>query len=97
MEKSRRYNELLYLVSGTTPSPRAAHGAVCIENNKIVIYGGATGSGGLASDDLFHLDIREGYGVWNTINVVGKTPGRRYGHTLSYSKPYLVVFGGNIG
>ena len=26
-----------------------------------------------------------------------KTPGKRYGHTLSYSKPYLIVFGGNIG
>lgn len=31
------------------------------------------------------------------INVKDKTPGKRYGHTLSYSKPYLVVFGGNIG
>lgn len=26
-----------------------------------------------------------------------RTPGKRYGHTLAYSKPYLVVFGGNIG
>lgn len=62
-----------------------------------MIYGGATGSGGLASDDLFHLDIREGVGIWNVINVRDRTPGKRYGHTLSYSKPYLVVFGGNIG
>jgi len=51
----------------------------------------------LASDDLFHLDIRDGVGIWNVINVSHKTPGKRYGHTLSYSKPYLVVFGGNIG
>lgn len=63
----------------------------------MVIYGGATGSGGLASDDLFHLDIREGVGIWNVINVRDRTPGKRYGHTLSYSKPFLVVFGGNIG
>ena len=27
----------------------------------------------------------------------GTTPGRRYGHTLTFSKPYLVVFGGNTG
>ena len=38
------------LATGVSPAPRAAHGAVCIEPNKIVIYGGATGSGGLASD-----------------------------------------------
>jgi len=31
------------------------------------------------------------------VPVVGKTPGRRYGHILSYSKPYLLTFGGNTG
>ena len=79
------------------PSARAAHGSACIETNKIVIYGGATGSGGLASDDLYHLDLREGVGIWNVINVGSKTPGKRYGHSLSYSKPFLIVFGGNVG
>jgi hypothetical protein len=29
------------------------------------------------------------------VPVVGKTPGRRYGHTIVFSKPYLLVFGGN--
>jgi hypothetical protein len=62
-----------------------------------VIYGGATGSGGLASDELFHLDIKEGVGIWNTISCNNRTPGKRYGHTLTYSKPFLMVFGGNIG
>ncbi len=70
---------------------------MCIDTNKIIIYGGATGSGGLASDDLFHLDLKDGVGLWNTINVGHKTPGKRYGHTLSYSKPFLIVFGGNVG
>jgi protein phosphatase len=46
---------------------------------------------------LFHLDIKDGIGIWNVINVKDKTPGKRYGHTLSFSKPFLVVFGGNIG
>ena len=27
----------------------------------------------------------------------GTTPGKRYGHTMVYSKPYLVLFGGNSG
>ena len=29
--------------------------------------------------------------------VVGTTPGRRYGHTIAFCKPFLIVFGGNIG
>lgn len=67
--------------------------------NQIVIYGGATGGGSLASDDLFLLDMRgaEDTGNWTVVPVVSKTPGRRYGHTITYTKPYLVVFGGNTG
>ena len=55
--------------------------------------------GGLASDDLYLLDLKDGEekAVWNIVPVVGPTPGRRYGHTLVYAKPFLVVFGGNTG
>ena len=31
------------------------------------------------------------------VPVVGRTPSRRYGHTIVFSKPYLIVFGGNTG
>ena len=31
------------------------------------------------------------------VPVVGSTPGRRYGHSLVFSKPYLILFGGNTG
>jgi len=31
------------------------------------------------------------------VPVVGSTPGRRYGHTIVYSKPNLLVCGGNTG
>ena len=34
---------------------------------------------------------------WILVPVVGTTPGRRYGHTLVFCKPYLLVFGGNTG
>lgn len=80
-----------------SPAARAAHGAVCIEPNKIVIYVGPTGSAGLASYELFHLDLKDGVGIWNTIGVSQRTPGKRYGHTLTHSKPFIIVFGGNIG
>ena len=76
----------------------------------MVIYGGATGGstyiyiytsiyigGGLASDDLFLLDVRQGEenATWVIIPIVGQTPGRRYGHALVYFKPHLILFGGN--
>ena len=32
-----------------------------------------------------------------SVPVVGRTPGRRYGHTIIFCKPYLLVFGGNTG
>jgi protein phosphatase len=31
------------------------------------------------------------------VPVVGKTPGRRYGHTIVFSEPYLIMFGENTG
>jgi hypothetical protein len=45
------------------------------------------------------LDLKDGEekASWNIVPVVGPTPGRRYGHTLTYAKPFLVTFGGNTG
>jgi protein phosphatase len=66
---------------------------------QMVVYGGATGGGSLASDDLYLLDMRNGEEMaqWMIVPVVGSTPGRRYGHTIIFSKPHLLVFGGNTG
>ena len=65
----------------------------------MVVYGGATGGGSLASDDLYLLDMRNGedQAQWMIVPVVGSTPGRRYGHAIIFSKPQLLVFGGNTG
>ena len=53
----------------------------------------------LAGDELYHFDLKNGEeeATWNIIPLSGKTPGRRYGHTLCYLKPYVVIFGGNTG
>eukprot|EP01022_Parablepharisma_sp_SALTPOND_P026292 TRINITY_DN626_c0_g1_i2.p1 TRINITY_DN626_c0_g1~~TRINITY_DN626_c0_g1_i2.p1 ORF type:complete len:812 (-),score=35.03 TRINITY_DN626_c0_g1_i2:3904-6339(-) len=63
----------------------------------MVIYGGATGGGGLANEDLHLLDLRKGNEniSWIVIKVSGANPGKRYGHSLSFCKPYLVLFGGH--
>lgn len=84
---------------GITPAPRAAHASTSVDTLQMVVYGGATGGGSLASDDLYLLDLRNGEkkAQWMIVPVVGKTPGRRYGHTIIFSKPFLLVFGGNTG
>jgi diadenosine tetraphosphatase ApaH/serine/threonine PP2A family protein phosphatase len=66
---------------------------------QMVVYGGATGGGSLASDDLYLLDLRQGeeQAQWIIVPVVGPTPGRRYGHVITFCMPYLLVFGGNTG
>jgi protein phosphatase len=68
---------------------------------QMVVYGGATGGGALSSDDLYLLDVRsiekDGKFSWMTIPVQGATPGKRYGHSMVYSRPLLILFGGNNG
>ncbi|EGR27027.1 ser thr protein phosphatase family protein, putative [Ichthyophthirius multifiliis] len=85
---------------GVPPQNRAAHAAAAIDNNnKMVIFGGAIGGGGMADDNLYLLDLSQGQDKeqWITIPVYGSTPGRRYGHTMIFVKPFIVVYGGNTG
>eukprot|EP00931_Biecheleriopsis_adriatica_P020781 TRINITY_DN13787_c0_g1_i5.p1 TRINITY_DN13787_c0_g1~~TRINITY_DN13787_c0_g1_i5.p1 ORF type:complete len:835 (-),score=136.92 TRINITY_DN13787_c0_g1_i5:87-2591(-) len=83
---------------GNLPFARAAHAAACVDHSQMVVYGGATGGGGLSSDELFLLDIRnEERSQWMSVPVLGTSPGRRYGHTMTFNKPLLIVFGGNNG
>ena len=53
----------------------------------------------MASDDLYLLDLRNGdqSAQWMIVPVVGQTPGRRYGQSIVFSKPHIMVFAGNTG
>jgi protein phosphatase len=55
----------------------------------------------LADDELYLLRFKDDSdtdsGVWKKVPVTGKKPGARYGHSVVYFKPYIVVFGGNTG
>jgi protein phosphatase len=55
--------------------------------------------GGLASDTLHLLDLTNGEDncKWIVLPTTGPTPGKRYGHTMCYCKPYLILYGGNLG
>ncbi|CRG94858.1 protein phosphatase containing kelch-like domains, putative [Plasmodium gallinaceum] len=91
-------NKWKKLLTENTPTARAAHAAACVDEQQLVIYGGATGGGSLSLDDLYILDLRrEPRYSWMIVPTKGVTPGRRYGHVMVYSKPNLVVFGGNDG
>jgi len=86
----------LISVQGAAPAARAAHAAACVDVGQMVVYGGATGGGSLSSEDLHLLDVQQG-SQWMVVKVTGPTPGRRYGHSMTFIKPQLVVFGGNNG
>ena len=56
-------------------------------------------AGGLASDELFLLDLKNGdnKAEWLMVEVKNSpTPGKRYGHSLVYYKPFFILFGGNL-
>jgi protein phosphatase len=101
--KNNTWRKLVLAIDAQTssPSPRAAHCSCCVDAMQMVVYGGATGGGALSSDDLYLLDVRsiekDGKFSWMTIPVQGATPGKRYGHSMVYSRPLLILFGGNNG
>ena len=81
------------------PSPRAAHGATAVESNQMVIFGGAHSHGNLVDNDLYLLKmgITENVAKWVRVPVENAKPSSRYGHSMVFFKPYILVIGGNIG
>jgi protein phosphatase len=84
--------------SGDCPSARAAHAATCRDKDNLLVLGGANKNGGYASNELYILDLSQGAtkANWSIIPVGGIKPGRRYGHSMIYCKPNLIVFGGVV-
>lgn len=69
----------------------------CIDTNELLMFGGAFVGGTLAKEHLHHCKIQNDVAKWNEINVEGTKPSRRYGHTLKFNKPNLILFGGSTG
>eukprot|EP00923_Selenidium_pygospionis_P055023 GHVN01095953.1.p1 GENE.GHVN01095953.1~~GHVN01095953.1.p1 ORF type:complete len:840 (+),score=106.76 GHVN01095953.1:827-3346(+) len=85
------------LETENSPTARAAHAAAAVNLMQFCVFGGATGGGSLSSEELHLLDLRKPSLAWLSVPVAGLTPGRRYGHSMVYHKPNLIVFGGNDG
>eukprot|EP00915_Cephaloidophora_sp_WS-2016_P000693 GHVH01000901.1.p1 GENE.GHVH01000901.1~~GHVH01000901.1.p1 ORF type:complete len:840 (+),score=104.86 GHVH01000901.1:72-2591(+) len=84
--------------SENDPPPRAAHAACAVNDSKLVIYGGATGGGSLSPPDVHILDLNDlSHPSWQILPTSGPGPGCRYGHMMAYSKPNIIVIGGNNG
>ena len=81
------------------PTPRAAHSSTVVETNQLVIFGGAHSHGNLVDNDLYLLKLsqNESNGKWVKVPVNGEKPSSRYGHSMVFFKPYILVIGGNIG
>ncbi len=82
------------------PQARAAHGATSVENNQMVVFGGAHSHGNLVDNELYLLKLGniETNAKWIKVPVDPNTkPASRYGHQMIFFKPYILVIGGNIG
>jgi len=82
------------------PTARAAHAAACVDEQQMVVFGGTTGGARLSPDDLHLLELdlgTEDPPIWVVVPVVGRRPPARYGHSMVFKKPYLIVFGGSNG
>ena len=81
------------------PSPRAAHASTAVEANQLVIFGGAHSHGNLVDNELYLLKLssNETNGKWVKVPVKGERPSSRYGHSMVFFKPFILVTGGNMG
>lgn len=83
---------------GNFPHARAAHASAVVRENQLLFYGGSIGNGQYAQDDLWFLDIKNDEDAsWMKVPIDGTTPGPRYGHSMVYIMPLLVLFGGSSG
>ena len=87
------------ITNSNLPKERAAHAAACDNNYNMMIYGGSTSNGGLADNQVWVLSLDKNNnkkGEWKLYPTIGSNPGQRYGHSLSFIKPYFILFGGNV-
>ena len=78
------------------PHVRAAHASATVRENQVLYYGGSIGNGQYATDDLWFLDIKnQEEANWMQVPIEGPTPGPRYGHSMVYIYPNLILFGGS--
>ena len=81
------------------PCQRAAHSTVAVEPMEIMMFGGALVGGSIAKEQLYHMQIKEStlQASWSEVKTGPEKPKARYGHSLVFARPTLVLFGGSTG
>lgn len=51
----------------------------------------------MAPESLFLFRYQNEKANWSEVKTVGEKPARRYGHTITFSAPYVILFGGITG
>ena len=82
---------------GMVPFQRAAHATTKINTNEVIMFGGAHVDRKMSENKLYHLKVSNYVGNWSEVKTNGQRPSSRYGHTLTFQKPYLILFGGSTG
>ena len=84
---------------GEIPDKRALHSCASIGEYYLSLFGGYGIDSQLTEPNLYILDLSYGLNepIWYKMECEGNIPCKRYGHSMIYNKPYLVLFGGNDG
>ena len=91
------------ITTGTPPNPRGGHSAVLDSvNNRMIVFGGAQGPAGTASNDVWVLENADGIGgtpKWVQLSPVGPLPPARFNHVAVYNSTSnrMIIFGGYSG
>lgn len=82
---------------GEIPEPRFGHTITQISTTKVLLYGGATGSGKYSiTNDTYILDLITK--KWRKIDPQGSSPGERAAHsTVSIESLQVILYGGATG
>ena len=52
-------------------------------------------AGRFAPNTLHMMTYYNDKAVWSDVEVTGEPPAERYGHSLTFSNPFVILFGGN--
>lgn len=72
---------------------------VAVDPFEVMMFGGALVGGSIAKEQLYHMKVNEAtmQAQWSEVKTGNDKPKARYGHSLVYSRPNLILFGGSTG
>lgn len=82
---------------GAVPCQRAAHAMAGVDAMEAMMFGGALVGGSITKEQLYKVRVEGAAAVWTEVTTTGARPGPRYGHSLVFAKPALVLLGGSTG